>query len=154
PRLPVLSRSAAQNAGILGKQSMKPSFLCGTAVSLLLMISAAAGADEAYELDIADQELSSALKSFAEQSGLQVVYFAEVADGKHTEGLTGTYKAEAALNLLLAETGLTLTQVDGTTWSVVPLTVPAEAEDSGNFQPTSSQALAWTSVAGQTRQAG
>ena len=52
---------------------------------LTLGITATAVADEqaaTYQLNIEAQALPNALKSFAEQTDLQVVYFAAVAEGK------------------------------------------------------------------------
>lgn len=105
----------------------------------LLLASASAWAQETYELDIGGQKLSSALERFAEQSGLQVVYFAGLTDGKRTEGISGSYSAETALAALLENSGLMLARVDERTYSVAAPGTATEADDRGNFLPTSSQ---------------
>jgi outer membrane receptor protein involved in Fe transport len=96
--------------------------------ALLLLTITSAWADETYELDIADQELSGALKQFAEQSGLQVVYFAAVAEGKDAPAVHGQYSAPDALDRLLANADLIYTTVDDRTFSI---DAPAAAEDAG-----------------------
>lgn len=65
---------------------------------------APAFAAEQYRLDIESQPLSSALQEFAEQSGLQIVYYTEVAEGQQAKAVAGTLTAEEALRRLLANT--------------------------------------------------
>lgn len=55
---------------------------------------------------ITSQPLSSALLKFADQSGLDVVYDARLAQDKTTDGVQGTYTSEQALRKLLADTRL------------------------------------------------
>lgn len=86
--------------------------------------SATTVADEqatTYELDIEAQALSGALKSFAEQTDLQVVYFAAVAEGKDAPALEGEFTADAALEQLLANVDLEVQNVDARTYSIAPL---------------------------------
>ena len=87
--------------------------LCWTA-------SSAFAQSGALELDIPPQELSSALKIFAEQTNLQLLYASEVVEGRRTTGLLGTFTTEEALTMLLANTGLTYTFTDANTVTLQP----------------------------------
>lgn len=58
------------------------------------------------DFDIAPQPLSAALVQFRRQSGFQVAYRTEDVQGLTTEGVTGRFTPEAALQRLLAGTGL------------------------------------------------
>ena len=57
-------------------------------------------------LSIEAQPLASALREFSEQTGLQIGYAAELADGKATDGVDGIKDPEIALDTLLASSGL------------------------------------------------
>ena len=103
--------------------------------------SATSFADEqatTYELDIEAQALPGALKSFAEQTDLQVVYFAAVAEGKEAPAIEGEYTANAALDQLLANADLEYQNVDARTYSIAPEATADEggASDSKNLAPT------------------
>jgi iron complex outermembrane receptor protein len=68
--------------------------------------SAHPGAPEIYHLTIASQPLGDALQDFSRQSGIQVIFFSALTDGIRAPALDGDYSAAAALNALLAKTGL------------------------------------------------
>jgi len=57
-------------------------------------------------LNIEPQALGDALTKFAEQSGLQVLLFAEVSEGIRTPRVSGSYEPQEALKVLLEKTGL------------------------------------------------
>ena len=81
-------------------------------VALLFLAAGQARADESYRLDIPEQPVTQALQSFAQQSGLQVVFHANIATGRTANRVTGTFSVDEALNLLLANTGLTFLTVN------------------------------------------
>ena len=56
--------------------------------------------------DIPAGDLAPALNRFADESGLRLVYGAEIAQGVRTDGLRGSYTPEQALRLLLAGSGI------------------------------------------------
>ncbi len=58
------------------------------------------------EVDIPAQPLAGALQAFAEQSGIQIVYVSNVADGLDSPGYVGTASAEEVMNAMLAGSGL------------------------------------------------
>lgn len=77
-------------------------------VGLAFIVTAPVWAGEpAYDLEIESQPLAKALKAFAEQSGLQVVYYSELADGEESPEVSGTMTADQAMTQLLASTDLT-----------------------------------------------
>ena len=64
-------------------------------------------ADAPVELDIQAQPIGDALNALAQQSGLQVVFFSEVAGNLQSREAVGEFEnSEAALEYLLADTGL------------------------------------------------
>ena len=66
---------------------------------------------DVQSFDIAPQPLSSALLAFAEQSGLEVLFDARVAQDQTSPGLRGSYTQEQALQRLLAGSGLSFRYV-------------------------------------------
>jgi len=58
------------------------------------------------DYNIPAQDLSGALRQFAETSKLQLIYDAKVTADKRSPGVTGTLTAEAALSHILAGSGL------------------------------------------------
>lgn len=52
-------------------------------------------------IDIPAQPLSEALKELGQQSGLQIIYDADVVTGKQSQAIKGAYEAEDALKILL-----------------------------------------------------
>lgn len=75
--------------------------ILGLALAGLCAAGPAFAAERVYRLDIEQQPLSAALRAFAEQSGLQVVYDARVAVGLQARGVAGSYTAAQALERLL-----------------------------------------------------
>lgn len=72
-------------------------------------------AAEQIRFAIPPQPLSSALTAFGESTGLQVLYAGDVASGVQSPGVSGTYSAEQALQILLAGTGLSYRLTDANT---------------------------------------
>jgi len=73
-----------------------------------LMASGVLAAEtETLSIEIGSQPLDRALEAFAEQSGLQVVYVSEIADGVDTPGFSGTGTVGDAMTALLDGTDLT-----------------------------------------------
>ncbi|WKJ92364.1 TonB-dependent receptor [Methylomonas montana] len=72
-----------------------------------LAVSGAASADSASRsFAIPAGSLSTALNRLAEAGGLQLVYDAGIAEGLQSQGLSGNYTPEAALQQLLRNSGL------------------------------------------------
>lgn len=75
-------------------------------LSSVLFVSAAYAADPSYELNIGAQSMSEALKTLADQSGLEIVYEASLVAGRSSPQLKGKMTAEEAVGRLLAGSGL------------------------------------------------
>lgn len=109
--------------------------ICLVAMSLFVMHSAWA---ETKAVKISgEQPLGDALQSFADQTGIQLIYFSEVADGKASGALDGEYEISAAMDMLLADTGLDYTLLGDQAVSI-------QVADSG--PQTSSASIAPTPV--------
>jgi outer membrane receptor protein involved in Fe transport len=80
--------------------------LSATLVSLWSAASFAFTADAARAFDIERQPLASALREFAQQSDLQILFSSNAVEAKHTDGIKGELAPEAALHRLLQGTGL------------------------------------------------
>ncbi len=76
-----------------------------TAIGMLGFL-ASGGLSAADAQRIEPQPLNAALRAFAEQSGLQMVYVADVADGVRSGGSDAVDAPDRALTQLLADTGL------------------------------------------------
>ncbi len=87
----------------------------------VLLVAGAARGDETYRLDIPAQPLSKALQTFAEQSGIQVVYYAQIAEGQTASRVRGTLSANEALTRLLAGTNLRFETVNADTVAIRPI---------------------------------
>lgn len=78
-------------------------------------------------LVIEAQPLASALRDFSQQTGLQIGYAAELADGKSSQSVSGVSDPEKALDTLLANTGLEYRFInDGT------VVIRASSDDTGS----------------------
>ena len=78
------------------------------AVALGLSVSAAALAQDAGSaaFDIPQQPLPAALRAFAEQSGMQLLYRPETFKGATSRAISGKIDRRQALQMLLADSGL------------------------------------------------
>ncbi|HEY0682139.1 MAG TPA: TonB-dependent receptor [Steroidobacter sp.] len=86
----------------------------------LLLVTQLALADPTYEFNIRGASLQSALRQFADQTGLQISYFTKIAEGHTAPEVSGTLTAEAALKLLLKASGLTFERIDPRTLAIYP----------------------------------
>lgn len=127
------------------------------AAALTLVSWHAAGQTASFDLPA--QQLADALRQFASQSGVQLVFAPELGAGRRSQAVRGTQDAEAALQQLLRGTGLRLRR-DGATWTVerepaasgagaalAPVTVTAAAERSGATEGTGSYRPRYSSAA-------
>lgn len=72
----------------------------------------------AYTLHIASQPLDSALQEFARQTGIQVLFFSSLTDGRRALALDGTYTVDMAMDALLADSLLTFRWVNAKTLEI------------------------------------
>src|SRR5262249_20879569 len=86
-----------------------------------LAISGASAAEQArYQVKIQAQPLGAALQELASQSGIQIIFFSKLTEGRDAPALNGKYTPEAALDLLLRGTDLTFRQLNDKTIEVRP----------------------------------
>ncbi|WP_175597086.1 TonB-dependent receptor [Peristeroidobacter soli] len=86
----------------------------------LLLVTNLALAEPTYQFDIRGASLQSALRQFADQTGLQISYFTKIAEGRSAPNLAGKMTAEQALQTLLNATGLTFERIDQGTVAIYP----------------------------------
>ncbi len=79
-------------------------------LSVLLYVLMAPAWASAVALDIPAQPLDTALARLSEATGLQLVYAAETTEGLYSREVRGAYEAQAALALMLADSGLSARQ--------------------------------------------
>ncbi len=78
----------------------------GLTLAILLSTAAGAAAGDPMEFSIPEQDVASALKMYAEQADVSIMFPAEEVGGQSVRGLSGDYDPEEALELLLKGTGL------------------------------------------------
>jgi hypothetical protein len=91
---------------------------------------AADTATRSHPVSIPQQALGSALRELAEQSGVQIIFFSEVTQGRNAPALSGTFTTEEALRTLLDGTGLTFNSLNERTLEVFAQSRPAVGEAS------------------------
>jgi len=98
----------------------------GLAVALGLVwacffpVSVQAAEPAAYTLHIASQPLDRALQEFARQTGIQIIFFSYLTDGRRAPALDGTYSLDEAMTALLAGSTLTFRRVNAKTIEIKP----------------------------------
>jgi iron complex outermembrane receptor protein len=99
------------------------SILASCAFAAIPFYSAAAVSIEGAQLDlkIDSEPLGQALQEFANQSGIQVIFFSKVTEGLHAPALRGRFTADAALHLLLNGSKLTYREINPNTIEIRPL---------------------------------
>lgn len=108
-------------------------------LTILLLAPLAIHAEEEAGLDIAPQPLNAALREFAERSGLQVMYSAEIGEGVNSPGTSDASSNEEALDELLASTGLDFEYINERTVAIQIDDQGTEVPASGNARTTPSQ---------------
>ena len=77
--------------------------LCIVAVAWITRLAAAPNSEPVqYHFKIDSQPLGTALQQFAEQSGVQIIFFSQVTEGIRAPALNGSYTISGALGLLLS----------------------------------------------------
>jgi TonB-dependent receptor len=88
--------------------------IAGVLIAMVLA-GTPAFAETVHQFDIPSQPLARALMVFAEQSGVQLVYFTRIAEGRAAKAVVGALPAREALQRLLEDSGLEFEIVaDGT----------------------------------------
>ncbi len=119
---------------------MGRSTLLLTACLLSVLAGNGVLAQTSFEVDIPAQPVGDALNQFAEQSGLQVVLYADDAEGVETPAVAGTFEdSHFVLDALLASTGLEYEFINERTVAVNAVADDTErSSDRGNRRTASS----------------
>lgn len=80
--------------------------------STLLAFSGHAQEPESYDLDIDALPLMAAVKSLSDETGIEVLYFSEVAEGVTSTPVKGEYTPQEALETMLVSTDLEVVSLD------------------------------------------
>ncbi len=101
--------------------------------------SAAESENQRYQLNIESQPLLPALRLLSDETGLEVLFFSEVADGVRSAAVAGRYSQDEALETMLAGSGLEPVDVgeDG----AVGIRLKGATNLLGKGQPVSRQTL-------------
>ena len=76
--------------------------LCVVAIAWVTHLAAVPSSEPAkYHFNIGSQPLATALQQFAEQSGIQIIFFSRVTEGLQAPALNGSYTISDALGKLL-----------------------------------------------------
>src|SRR5215467_8775742 len=90
---------------MLRRLTIKSSLL---ALACLVSLSAHAMADERKAINVPAGDLIVALKTFALQSGVELVYRSDELEGMRTKGVSGTLAPGEAVHKLIEGTSLTV----------------------------------------------
>jgi iron complex outermembrane recepter protein len=115
--------------------------LCIVAIAWITRLTAAPGSEPVeYHFKIDSQPLATALQQFAEQSGVQVIFFSQVTEGLRAPALHGSYTLSGALEILLSGSHLIFRVINPKT---IEIYLPA-AKNSGIFsvRPSSAPRMA------------
>jgi len=122
------------------------SALCGRLVSAVLTLAAAQVWADAVRFHIASQPMPSALRTFAEQAHMQVLYDFDAVAGLRCNAIDGELDKRQALELLLLNTGLEPVYGGGDAAAVRPTrtnaaVAPAAHESKISGSPSRSQTM-------------
>ena len=87
--------------------------MAALAAALSVLVHSAFAATATFAVDIPREDLALALNQIAQQSHIEISYSAELARGKISPSLKGTYTPEQALKLLLKGSGLHVRRIAG-----------------------------------------
>jgi iron complex outermembrane receptor protein len=77
--------------------------LCTLAIAWITRLAADPSSEPVkYHFKIDSQPLGTALQQFAEQSGVQIIFFSQVTEGLQAPALDGAYTISGALEVLLS----------------------------------------------------
>lgn len=108
---------------------MRPEFTSAAVAALMMAATPATAQVEAMRrFDIASGPLERALPTFARQSGQQILYPSALVAGRSSPAVAGEFTPEAALGLLLRDTGLTYRRSRPNVYVLVDPSARADAE--------------------------
>lgn len=88
------------------------------ALAAALCIAATAAQAQPVAVDLPAQPLAQSLNALARQSGVQIVFVTDIAQGQQAPAVRGTLEVRDALQRLVAGTGLVVRAQDARTFTV------------------------------------
>ncbi len=125
---------------------MSTALYLGVFPAVLPVPQAAAQTARAHSFNIPRQPLNRALRSLADQTGIQIAYQTSIAAGTTAPAVTGTMSTEQALALMLSGSGLRYSFTNANTVTILDATMSAEA---GSINANGSLVLDTINVQGQ-----
>lgn len=101
-------------------------------VAVFAAFALSANAEEKRHFDIPAQPLSTALQTFAQQSGAPMLYAEASASGKRSPGISGNYSTSEAVARLVSGSGLVYTVAADGTVTLKPGALAMSVADTGN----------------------
>jgi hypothetical protein len=92
-----------------------------TSLACVFLFGGTRLAQAVYTLHIDSQPLDSALQELARQTGLQILFFSDITEGRRSVALNGRYTLETAMATLLSDSNLTYRLINAKTIQVVPM---------------------------------
>ncbi|MGC1304849.1 MAG: TonB-dependent receptor [Caulobacteraceae bacterium] len=124
-----------------------------TIFALLLYAVVAAAAPPSFQINLPEQDLSSALAQLARQCNIELLFDQTLVAGKRTPAFHGRESVERALTQLLSRTGLTYRRSPEGAYVVMPAVMKANApRQDPAASPTPSAAVAEILVVGRRTQ--
>ncbi len=123
-----------------------------TLLLMVLLLSQAVGAQNAsaadhtktYPLNIESQSLGNAINELSNATGLEIIFFSEIVEGKTSAQVTGDYTVNQAIDIMLTGSGLQRIELDEGALGIAKMNDKGTAEKSnpttntedsgGNFQ--------------------
>jgi hypothetical protein len=97
--------------------------LCIVAIAWITRLAAAPSSEPVkYHFKIDSQPLGTALQQFAEQSGVQIIFFSQLTEGLQAPALSGSYTISGALEILLSGSHLIFRVINPKTIEICPAT--------------------------------
>ena len=112
---------------VRGRRGVGLAVAMGLVWSCFLCNSVWSAAPTVYWLRIDSQSLDGALQDFARQTGMQILFFSRLTDGRHSAVLDGMYTIDTAMTALLSESKLTYRLINAKTIEIVA--IPAAPAD-------------------------
>jgi iron complex outermembrane recepter protein len=95
------------------------------AIARITRLAAAPGSEPIrYHFKIDGQPLGTALQQFAEQSGVQIIFFSKVTEGLQAPALNGSYTMSGGLEMLLSGSHLFFRAINPKTIEICPIVWP------------------------------
>ncbi len=131
------------------KKMLQSALVIAFCASAALPVSADDATGQKYQLDIKSQPLLVALKSLSDETGLEVLFFSDIAKGVNSTAIAGSYSQAEALEKMLVSTKLESVKIGED--KAVGIRLKSGDHLPGKHQPTKRQILLAQSSANNAR---